>query len=414
MSDLMTSLRGVMTDVENQLDGMKHRWQQRMGLGKLLITPYLGHGTKEKFFLKGRVLRDKGISQALDNDTWLVNLHNMYLRYQSDEIPGATVRLTFGEGVHEIVTDEEGYFLFEFPPGPLPTVDDVWYEMQLELIDYPGKDQNTEEPQAVTATGKVLVPPDNSQFGVISDIDDTVLMTDVLNVISMARNTFFNNARTRLPFEGVAAFYQALRRGGDNTRTNPIFYVSSSPWNLYDMIVDFFFVRGIPMGPLFLLDLGLDRTKLITPSHDVHKIKAIQTLLDTHKNLKFILIGDSGQRDPEIYFDIVDKNPGRILSVYIRDVTREHRDVVVQSVGGEMMKRKVEMLAVKDTMAAAVHASTNGYINPDSLPSIGEETAEDKQAPTPLEQALKPQDQPVEVKPPEGLTPEDVKANAKE
>src|SRR5215213_6376555 len=126
MSDLMTSLRGVMTDVENQLDGMKHRWQQRMGLGKLLIMPYLGHGTKEKFYLKGRVLRDKGISQALDNDTWLVNLHNMYLRYQSDEIPGARLRLTFGEGVHETVTDEEGYFLFEFPPGPLPTVDDVW------------------------------------------------------------------------------------------------------------------------------------------------------------------------------------------------------------------------------------------------------------------------------------------------
>src|SRR5690606_15752156 len=181
---------------------------------------------------------------------WL-NLLNMYKRYQSHEIPGARLQARFGDLVREVTADNEGFFELEFSGFTLPESEDSWYDVELELVDYPGKDQNPAEPQEVKATGKVIVPPPDAEFGIISDVDDTVLRTDVVNLTAMARNTFLMNSRTRLPFEGAAAFYDALRRGSDTTY-NPIYYVTSSAWNLYDLIVDFFVVRQIPLGPLFM------------------------------------------------------------------------------------------------------------------------------------------------------------------
>lgn len=385
-----TAVLGVLENAENVIDEAKFRLKQRLGIGKLTIQPYLGHGTNKIQYLKGRVLRHKGITSPLDTDNWWVNLLNVYKRYDSDEIPDALLRASFGGETVEAVTDVEGYFYFELHAPVLPKGVESWYDVELELLDYPGRKNNPAEPMDHKATGKVIVPPADAQFGVISDIDDTVLRTDVLDLVAMARNTFLMNAHTRLPFEGVAAFYHALRHGGDGKRLNPIYYVSSSAWNLYDMLIDFFAVRGIPLGPLMLTDLGLTRYQLFSPSHREHKVKLIQSLLDTHPTLPFILIGDSSQRDPEIYLETITHNPGRILAAYIRDVTPEARDLKVKDIAGQAAPLGVEMLAVKDTVAAAVHAAEKGFIHPDTLPSVTENTIEDKKAPTPLEAAVKP------------------------
>jgi len=390
MADWKKVIATIATNIEERFDEAKYSLQVRLGLGKLMILPYLGHGTQTALYLKGRVLRDKGITPATDNDTLWTNLVNMYKRFESDEIPHAVVRARFGELQQDVVADEEGYFEVHLQPNALPKSDDIWYDIDLELIDYPGKDNNPIEPTEVRAQGRVIVPPPGAQFGVISDIDDTVMRTDVLNIISMASNTFLQNARTRLPFEGVAAFYDALRRGSVEGVFNPMYYVSSSPWNLYDLIIDFFVVRGIPLGPLFLIDRGIDRDKLIAPSHHDHKMAAIQTLLDTHPNLPFILIGDSTQKDPEIYYEAVQKNPGRILTIYIRDVTGEKRNQAIREIITRVADLQTEMLFVQDTLGASLHATQKGYILPEKLPEIQKERNEDKKAPTPLEQALNP------------------------
>jgi phosphatidate phosphatase APP1 len=391
MADWKKVIATIATNIEERFDAAKYRLQERLGLGKLMIVPYLGHGTQTTLYLKGRVLRDKGITPAADNDTLWTNLVNMYKRFESDEIPHAVVRARFGDLQQEAIADEEGYFEVRLQPRMLPKSDDIWYDIDLELIDYPGKDNNPVEPAKVHAQGRVIVPPPGAQFGVISDIDDTVMRTDVLNIISMASNTFLQNAQTRLPFEGVAAFYAALRHGSVEGVFNPIYYVSSSPWNLYDLIVDFFVIRGIPLGPLFLIDQGIDRNKLIAPSHHEHKTAAIQTLLDTHPGLPFILIGDSTQKDPEIYYDAAQKNPGRILTIYIRDVTGEKRDQAIREIITHLADLQTEMLFVPDTLGASLHATQKGYILPEKLPEIQQERNEDKKAPTPLEQALNPQ-----------------------
>jgi phosphatidate phosphatase APP1 len=85
-----------------------------------------------------------------------------------------------------------------------------------------------------------------------SGIDDTVIRTDTTIMVRMFRATFLENARTRLPFPGVAALNRALQRGADGTTLNPLFYVSSSPWNMYDNLEEFLAIQHIPAGPLLL------------------------------------------------------------------------------------------------------------------------------------------------------------------
>src|SRR5262245_40277930 len=130
MTNFKSALLGVLTDVERVYDEAKIRLHERLGLGKLLIMPYMGHGTQDTFYLKGRVLRDKGITTALDEDTLWTNLVNMYKRYSSDEIPGARVQVKFGATVQEVVTDEEGFYLLELHVNGLPKVDDIWYDVE--------------------------------------------------------------------------------------------------------------------------------------------------------------------------------------------------------------------------------------------------------------------------------------------
>src|SRR5690606_32076573 len=147
-------------------------------------------------------------------------------------------------------------------------------------------------------------------------------------VMSMSLNTLFNNAHTRLPFAGVSEFYRALQSGRNGKRNNPFFYVSSSPWNLYDLLIDFLDLNNIPEGPLLLRDFGLDHNKAGSSDHMGHKFKEIENILTTYPHLNFILIGDSGQDDPVIYKEVVKKYPNRILVIYIRDVQLSDRQQI--------------------------------------------------------------------------------------
>ncbi len=389
MSDWRQVVLHFATNAEEQFDTLKTWLWQRMGwLRPLQIVPYMGYATRDELHLKGRVLEDKGITSPRDNDTIWLNLLNMYKRYDSHEIPRARVRAQVGSIVHEVKTDGDGFFDLHLPTPAAFTSDHLWHDIPLEVIRYPGKRQPKE---AIRATGQVLLPPPGAEFGVISDIDDTVVHTDATNLLKMARNVFLNNARTRLPFEGVAAFYQALQKGTKGA-FNPLFYVTSSAWNIYDLLVDFFLVRGIPLGPLFMIDVGLTEDYFISPSHRQHKVARMRAVMDAYADLPFILIGDSGQRDPEIYLQIVQEYPGRVPAVYIRDVAGDSRDDQVNAYARTAAEAGCDMLLVKDTAAASLHATQKGYILPETLPQISAEREQDHQAPDdPIEKLLDPE-----------------------
>ena len=324
------------------------------------ILSYRGHGTSRDLFLKGRVLEETGITRSGQNDTALVNLRKMARRFASDEVAGARVRATFDENQVEVVADEEGFFdvhleLAEPLAGPTE-----WYPVELELVG-----PASPEGGAVRSTGHALVPS-GARVGIISDIDDTVVRSSATNVFKMASIVLLNNAHTRLPFQGVAAFYDALQRGAGGRAYNPIFYVSSSPWNIYDVLEDFLNVHGVPAGPLFLKDWSLT----VLGRHREHKLGIIRRLLRTYPELPFVLIGDSGEEDPEIYRQAVREHPGRVCAIYIRDVTTGGRDAEVTDIAKEMRGLGAEMILAADTSVAAEHAASIDLIAPEAVSKI--------------------------------------------
>lgn len=384
MADWRRVLGAISTNVEDRYDTLKLRLKLRLGaLDPLVVLPYRGHGNRQALFLRGRVLEHQGITGVGEDDSVWENVLNMYRRFTSDEIAGALVRATFQGEAYDVVTDADGYFDLKITPKRLEPAPLGWHPIELVLLAPKARGQGE-----VRSTGQILVPPDSAEFGVISDIDDTVVKTSVTDKLKMARIVLLGNAHTRLPFPGVSMFYKALQGGSDGLRGNPIFYVSSSPWNLYDVIVDFFALQDIPLGPLFLRDFGLNDERFFESGHTRHKLERIQPLFETYPQLPFILIGDSGQEDPEIYRQLVHAYPGRVRAIYIRDVVGPLRHGEVLAIRDEVQALGVEMLLLDDTLAAAEHAVRQGYIRPDTLAPVAVEKAQDEAAPSLVEQLL--------------------------
>lgn len=327
--------------------------------GELVITPYLGFGASGFVYLKGRVLENKNILPSRQEDNLWNNLANMFRRIQSNEIPGARLRARYGSVEVEATTDGEGFFDVRLDlPTSLPT-EPAWQVVDLELLAprLPGS-------LPVQAKSQVLSIDPRAQYGVISDIDDTILITHATNPLHMGLTMFLHNARTRQAFPGVPSFYRALQQGTVGVPVNPLFYVSSSPWNLYDLLVEFMQIQGIPLGPMVSLrDWGITELEFLPTSHYQHKLGAIRMILDMLPGLPFLLIGDSGQDDPHIYRDIAQGYPERILGVYIRNVSRSwKRDEIIRRVGDEIDESGSVFLLTADTQEMARHAVQQGWI----------------------------------------------------
>lgn len=364
--------------IEDKWDDLRSALTTRLGLhDPLQIVPYRTYGTATHLYIKGRVLEDKRISAASDKDTILNNLLNMYKRFESDEVPQALLKAILGNEEHTVTTDKEGYFVLKLQPL-LPIINEhLWHPVPLQLVSAP-----IPFIAGLQAQAEVMIPPPDAEYGIISDIDDTIVKTGATNLLAMSRATFLHNARTRLPFAGVAEFYKALQLGRNGKRNNPFFYVSSSPWNLYDLLKDFLDLNGIAAGPLLLRDFGLEHKAVTNQGHMGHKLKEIKQIMNAYPHLQFVLIGDSGQEDPVIYSEVVKEFPGRVLAIYIRDVQLAERKKLAVKVSESLKNSKVEMIVVENTVEAAKHAAQNGLIFTEAIPAIEQEKKEDKgQAP---------------------------------
>jgi phosphatidate phosphatase APP1 len=206
-------------------------------------------------------------------------------------------------------------------------------------------------------------------------MDDTVIQSEVTSFLRAARLVLLENARTRLPFAGVAAFYRALREGS-GAGGNPLFYVSSSPWNLYDVIGDFLDAEGIPAGPLLLRDWDLGPSIL---RNEEHKSAHIREILETYPDLRFILVGDSGQEDPKIYARAVAAYPERILAVYIRKVVpHPDRAASIARLADQVKAAGSTLVLADDTLTIASHAAAHGWVRREALGEIGGEKRADE------------------------------------
>ena len=246
--DWRGELKELAGDLGRRLKHAADRFERRWDDDPYCIVGYRGYGTADRGLVLGRVLEDEGHLPPDPAHSPLRNLIDAIKRLESDPLPLARVSARLGGRMHPVEADDEGFVRSWLPMGG--SADPGWVRVDLAT------DEGAATPVR-PGVAEILVPPPEAAFGVVSDLDDTVLQSEVTRFVRAARLVLLENARTRLPFPGVAAFYRALAAGTGGTPGNPIFYVSKSPWNLYEVIADFLSLQQLPAGPLLLRDWDL-------------------------------------------------------------------------------------------------------------------------------------------------------------
>jgi phosphatidate phosphatase APP1 len=287
---------------------LRRRIKRRFGwLAPLRISLYGGFGTDAQLLVRGRVLEESPLAAPTAADKGLVNFRRAFAQFESDEVAGVEIELTVSGEKTRVVSDEDGYFQARMalaqPARP------GWLHVSAEVTKTPYPIS-----EVARAEGTVLIVAPSARFGVISDIDDTILRTHVTNKPKMVYLTLLANALTRLSFDGTTDLYRGLREAGGDA---PFFYISQSMWNIFPMLAHFIEHQGLPRGPLLLRDVSLLAERPAAP----HKAQAIAEVFATFPELRFLLIGDSGERDLSIYLEAAQHYPGRVISILIRNVS---------------------------------------------------------------------------------------------
>ena len=338
------NVRDVAIGLERAWDAARRRRSSGHRPAHLRIEAYIGHGGGEGVVVRGRVLDDPPRSEAVAGEGVGAAVRRSLRDFWTDELPGVPLQVRVAGTSVEVVTDADGYFLTHVHPDH----DRLTNPVTDGTVELAGEHRETRGP--CTTALQVRVPGPDARFGILSDIDDTILQTGVQRAGQMIRQTLTGSALTRVPFPGAAQLYRDLEAG-----VNPVFYVSSSPWNLHGFVVAFLRHRRFPPGPVLLRDL------LGTPAGREEKTGRIKEILDLHPGLPFVLIGDSGEKDPATYADIVRSYPERILAVYIREVRLDPGDGRVETVS-RTWGSDVPFVLAADSDAVRRHARELGLL----------------------------------------------------
>jgi phosphatidate phosphatase APP1 len=176
---------------------------------------------------------------------------------------------------------------------------------------------------------------------VISDVDDTIKHSS----IGSGAREIFRNAFIRdlgdLTIEGVKEWYNTMYDMGVG-----LHYVSNSPWQLFPVMVSFFRIAGLPPGSYHLKQYSGMLQGIFEPVAE-RKKGTLERIMRDFPERRFILIGDSGEADLEVYTDVVLANPGKVLAIYIRDVTTPENHFF-DSAMGPLSEERVEKTLARD------------------------------------------------------------------
>ncbi len=338
------------------------RAQWRRGVA---VEAYRGYGSAEEIFLIGRVFRQARPERDADPDDLRAHLRDIGRRIRRRRLPGIGVTARYGGAALRTTTDADGYFRIHLRAQS--EGEGAWRPVAITL--------DTDPP--VEARAEVFIPPDGCRFVVISDIDDTVMYTGVANKLKMLWRLFVADAADRVAFPGAAALYRALHAGAGGAERNPMLYVSRAPWGIHDMLSEFFHLHGIPVGPvLFLREWGVSWRHPLPRRAEAHKGELIRHMLALYHDLPFVLIGDSGQHDPEVYARIVQENPGRVLAVYIRNVScPPGRAAEVEALARSVAAAGSSLVLAADSRAIAAHAAGLGLVTTEAVEYVASEKA---------------------------------------
>lgn len=345
-------------------DRNRTRLRRKIGWSRPpVIIAHRGFGTHHRAVVRARVLEDRGALHFEDRST-LGRLGAAYRRYATWKMPNEPVLIRWNEREVETKTDREGYV--EQWIQPPASAHDGWNFVDIELPRYD-----------CTTRGSVLVTGPRAEFAVLSDIDDTIIETGATNPIKRAYALFWADTRTRLPFEGVAAFYRALWHGKSGDAKNPMLYLSSSPWNLHQHLEVLLERHDIPDGAMLLRDWGFGPEGFAPTGGHGHKVAKAAEVFDVLDPLPLVLIGDSGQEDAQHYATLVEQHPERVRAVYIRDLGAHDRRV--DEAVERMRAQGVPVLLASDTAAAAEHAGQIGLLDARCLEDVRRDRDEDRE-----------------------------------
>jgi phosphatidate phosphatase APP1 len=264
------------------------------------------------------------------------------------EVPSAAVRVQVGARTEVLVTDREGYLDAVLQQLPLPAGRHTVTFLPVDL-------------QGVEAHGTVHVPDPDADVVVVSDIDDTIIDSGIAHgLLATVTTALLRDASTRVPLEGAAELYRAMARDADGPE-RPFIYLSTSPWNLAGFLQRFLEQHRFPAGPLLLTDWGPGSGGLLRVGTEQHKLTALRQLAQLFPGPRFVLVGDNGQQDAEIYRTFALEHPGRVAAIYIRlaadDPVRQQR---LSECARALGEAAVPFVVAADSAGMLRHAQEHG------------------------------------------------------
>lgn len=350
-----TDLAGWFTRLDRALDRAAVRaLSGRLGW-RVGVVPYIGRGARGEVELRGRVLLRRDVDPAARPAKH--RLRDGLAPYLSVEVAGAAVAVEVAGRSTEAVSDDDGYLTVTVPA---PDLAPGWHPTRWHLAGDPGSAED----------GTVLVVDPSATFGMVSDLDDTVIHTGLTRFWEALRTSLATAEHERVPIPGAAELYQELveLHGG----RAPLFYVSSGAWNLHAALERFLDRHGFPDGPLAMTDWGPGTTQLFREDSTTHKVRTVLDLLADHPAVRWVLVGDSGQQDPEAYAAVARVAPERLHAIYIREVPpySDRRAREVRAIAAELNAIGVPLLLIRDSVAAAEHAQALGLLDPQQVQRV--------------------------------------------
>ena len=355
-----------MQTTDQQQKQSKNVWTVLMNwLGltnQVTIKVYHGYGHSENLTIYGHVFRFSPLPRRKYRKSFIRNTLALLRLFMVKPYGGLQLTMEWESETFQTTTDTDGFFKFDWKDKPpLPQ---GWHEVEVKA--WKGDRSIT------SAKGSVYVPF-NTQYGFISDIDDTFLISHSSNLRKRLFVLFTQNARSRKPFEGVVRHYQLLAESNTTPDApNPFFFVSSSEWNLYEYIHEFTLVNNIPRG-VFLLNQLKRFSQLLKTGQNHHQTKftRIVRILENYPRQRFILLGDSSQQDPYIYEAIVSHFPKQIHAVYIRDVYAKNHQKAAD-VLYKIEAKGVPCCFFKHSEEAILHSKKIGLVRDEAIKAIVE------------------------------------------
>jgi len=373
-SELKSKLRSPETaafvaGVESGLT--KRRREQKMKSGAfrgMHLIVYRGFVADDVAKVRVRVIEAPELPGDSRIPYWEVAQANLH-RHAALDIVGAEVRLTIGTHTATEVTDSHGFANFSLPVPGLRT---GWHKANAVTTPI-------EDGDIASGTGRVVKPSLKAPFLVISDIDDTILLTGLTEGVAMVARTVLREASERAAIPGMASLYRGLARGlpsagGSRKPVPTFFYVSTGSWSFYSTLQDFVQLRGFPVGPMFLTDWG-PTERYLRRSGAEHKRTAIRRLFQAYPGMRFVLFGDSGQRDPLTYEEMAREFPGRVALIVIRQVgdDDDERNVAVGARAAELRDEGIPLYLMPDASAAAELACQMGLCDEETIVEVATE-----------------------------------------